>query len=147
MTMLGGFLKQMNDSIEYNRRLLKKKMTVEKLRETYREEVLSRPLHYEHLNPEVLKDRIRKKLKRNKMQELIGRIVAVGLLILTIIGTIWVFLSLTAFASVVAQIPQDIPNQSDPVDFSDPLNIVLYIVLPVLMILVYILWRRSKKNR
>jgi hypothetical protein len=147
MALLGGFLKQMNDTIAYNRRLLNKKFTVEKLREAYREEVLSRPTHYERINPDGLKERIRKKLKRNRIQEITGQILALALFGIMVIGAVWMVMALTAFVPVHAQIPQDIPHQSEPVDFSSPLNVVLYIVLPILMVTVYLYWRRSKKNR
>lgn len=137
----------MNDSIAYNRSLLNKKMTVKKLRETYREEVLNRPLHYDRLNPEVLKDRIKKKLKRNRMQEIVSRILAAGLLILSIAGITWIIMFLTAFMTVAVQIPQDIPHQSEPVDFTSPLNILLYIVLPVIMVVYYYLWRKNQRKK
>jgi hypothetical protein len=147
MALLGGFLKQMNDTIAYNRRLLNKKFTVEKLREAYREEVTSRPLQYARLNPDLLKERIRKKLKRNRLQEWASRVMAIIFLGIVLTGAVWMVMLLTAFSAIRVQIPQDIPHQSEPVDFSDPLNLVLYIVLPALMILVYVLWRRSKRNQ
>ncbi len=46
----------------------------------------------------------------------------------------------------LAQIPRDIPHQSEPVDFSDPLNVVLYIIIPLLMISTYWYWRRKRKS-
>lgn len=98
MALLGGFLKQMNDTLADNRRL-NKKFTVEKLRETYR------------------------------------------------VGVVWMLMVITSFAPVYAQIPQDIPNQSEPADFTSPLNIVLYIILPLLMVIGYYFWRKSKRNQ
>lgn len=49
--------------------------------------------------------------------------------------------------TVFSQIPQDIPNRSKPTDFTDPLNIVLYIVLPVVMVAAYLYWRKRRNNQ
>lgn len=47
-----------------------------------------------------------------------------------------------------AQIPTDVPNPQDnpPVDFSDPANIIMFIVLPLCAILLFFIWRRRKKE-
>jgi ABC-type glycerol-3-phosphate transport system permease component len=45
------------------------------------------------------------------------------------------------------QIPQDIPHSSDPVDFSSPINILFYIVLPIVMLVVFIMLRRRALRR
>lgn len=49
---------------------------------------------------------------------------------------------------VPAQIPQDIPHQTEPVDFSSTRNIVIYIGLPILFVVAYILLRKwARKQR
>lgn len=48
---------------------------------------------------------------------------------------------------VNAQLPQDLPYDSKPVDFSDPVNIVLYIAIPLLIIVLYIFWRRRFRKK
>jgi len=45
------------------------------------------------------------------------------------------------------QIPQGIPNQSQPIDLSSTTEVILYIVLPVLMIIVYLIWRKKRNNK
>lgn len=46
-----------------------------------------------------------------------------------------------------AQIPQDIPHQSDPVDFTSIPNILFYIILPILLGIFYYYWRKKKKSK
>ncbi len=48
----------------------------------------------------------------------------------------------------VLQIPTDIPNPDNnkPLDFSDPFEIIVFIVLPILVILLYIFWKRHKRK-
>lgn len=38
------------------------------------------------------------------------------------------------------------PDDNDPIDFTSTFDVVVYIILPVLMIIFYILWRRRKKR-
>jgi hypothetical protein len=147
MALLGGFLKQMNDSIESNRRLLSKKITVEKIKQAYRDQVMKQPSHYEHMNPEELKAQIRLKLARNRIRELTGRAYAIGLMILFMAAVIWLITLVTAFTTVHAQIPQDIPHQSEPVDFTSLPNVLIYIVLPVLMVILYYYWRKKWRKK
>lgn len=47
---------------------------------------------------------------------------------------------------IFIQIPQDIPNQSTPIDLTSATDIILYIVLPIIMIAAYIYWRRKKRS-
>ena len=66
-----------------------------------------------------------------------------------------VFLMLSFFyilfsPSVCAQIPQGIPKEMGPVDFSSPANIVIYIVLPIIVLVAFFFWRaavRKKKKK
>lgn len=143
----GGFLRQMNDTIEANRKLLRRRLTVEKIKETYREQVLRNPSHYGQMNPEQLKIQIRRKLARNQIVELFRYAYAAGLIILLAAGVVWIILVMTSFSKVHAQIPQDIPHQSEPVDFTSLPNILIYIGVPVLMVIVYIWWRRKSRNQ
>ena len=55
---------------------------------------------------------------------------------------------LQAFA-VFAQRPTHVPGPGEPVRFFEsPANIVMYIVLPVLIVFFYVLWRRwLRKNQ
>ena len=38
------------------------------------------------------------------------------------------------------------PDDNDPIDFTSTFDVIVYIILPVLMIIFYILWRRRKKR-
>ncbi|MEZ4875416.1 MAG: adenylosuccinate synthetase [Flavobacteriaceae bacterium] len=46
------------------------------------------------------------------------------------------------------QIPTDVPGTSEntPIDLSSPVDIILFIVSPILMIVFYLLYRRMKKK-
>lgn len=53
--------------------------------------------------------------------------------------------------NLYSQIPTEVPKPQDnpPVDFSEPVNIVLFIVLPIIAIVLVIIWlqkRRSEKT-
>jgi hypothetical protein len=39
------------------------------------------------------------------------------------------------------------PDDNDPIDLTSAFDVIVYIILPVLMIVFYILWRRGKKKR
>ncbi|MBX2965805.1 MAG: hypothetical protein KF845_06645 [Cyclobacteriaceae bacterium] len=54
--------------------------------------------------------------------------------------------SVTLFNTVLVQIPQGIPNQSTPIDLTSTTDILLYIVAPVVMIVLYVIWRKNKKK-
>ncbi len=58
------------------------------------------------------------------------------------------FLFLTPF--LYAQMPTHSPNPQDntPIDFNNLFDVIVFIVLPILMFIFYILWRKQvKKNR
>ncbi len=38
------------------------------------------------------------------------------------------------------------PDDNSPIDLTSTFDIVVYIILPVLMIIFYILWRRKKRK-
>lgn len=48
-----------------------------------------------------------------------------------------------------AQIPTEVPNPSDnkPVDLSNPADIVIYIVLPICAIILFLVYRKNKRNQ
>ena len=48
---------------------------------------------------------------------------------------------------VYAQKPTMAPKgDHEPIDFSQPENIIIYIVLPIVFVVLYFLWRSKKKN-
>ncbi|MFB9053628.1 adenylosuccinate synthetase [Formosa undariae] len=51
--------------------------------------------------------------------------------------------------ALLAQLPLGTPNPDDnqPVDFSDPFNIVVFIVLPIIAILLYVYWRKQQHKK
>lgn len=53
-----------------------------------------------------------------------------------------------ATATTWAQMPQNLPNDPDPVELDSLLKIVVFIVVPVLLIISLFFWRRwSRKNK
>lgn len=48
---------------------------------------------------------------------------------------------------VCAQVPQGIPKETGPIDFSSPANVVIYIVLPIIIIIGIFIWRAAVKRR
>jgi F0F1-type ATP synthase membrane subunit a len=48
---------------------------------------------------------------------------------------------------VCGQIPQGIPKEMGPVDFSSTSNIIIYIVLPIIVLIAFFFWRASVKRR
>lgn len=57
------------------------------------------------------------------------------------------FTLLTSFSSL-AQISSNVPNPKNnpPVDFSEPVNIVIFIILPICITILYFIWRREKRK-
>lgn len=53
------------------------------------------------------------------------------------------------YATVFAQIPKEVPHPSNnsPIDLSQPADIILYVVLPVVVVILYFVWRNKKKKR
>ncbi len=47
-----------------------------------------------------------------------------------------------------AQIPTEVPKPQDnpPVDFSDPANMILFIILPLIVILLFFIWRSKQRK-
>ncbi|MHA7944226.1 adenylosuccinate synthetase [Formosa sp. 3Alg 14/1] len=51
--------------------------------------------------------------------------------------------------ALFAQLPLGTPNPDDnqPVDFSDPFNIVVFIILPIIAIILYVYWRKQQHKK
>ncbi|SFB40362.1 hypothetical protein SAMN04489723_10949 [Algoriphagus aquimarinus] len=49
-------------------------------------------------------------------------------------------LSIPSF--VYSQIPKDIPKPTGPIDFSETSNVVIFLVIPALILVVYLIFRR-----
>ena len=50
-------------------------------------------------------------------------------------------------AMIFGQRPSSVPYDTEPVRFFEsPANIIIYIVLPLLIVLIYILWRRKVRK-
>lgn len=47
------------------------------------------------------------------------------------------------------QLPIGTPNPDDnkPIDFSEPFDVIVFIILPILFIIFYIIWRRNKNKK
>lgn len=61
--------------------------------------------------------------------------------------------TLASFFSILgmvgySQIPRDVPNPQDnyPVDFTDPANIIILVILPLLVVVFVIIWRNKKRK-
>ncbi|HLT07635.1 MAG TPA: hypothetical protein VK014_08920 [Cyclobacteriaceae bacterium] len=49
--------------------------------------------------------------------------------------------------SVIGQVPQGIPKDNGPIDFSSTSNVIIYVVVPVVLIIAFIFWRLyNRKN-
>ncbi|UOB19167.1 hypothetical protein [Abyssalbus ytuae] len=62
----------------------------------------------------------------------------------------WAFLllfSIMPFSKIKSQIPTEVPHPDNnkPVDFSSPFDIIVFIILPIMVIVFFILWKRKKK--
>lgn len=49
--------------------------------------------------------------------------------------------------SVIGQVPQGIPKDNGPIDFSSTSNIIIYIVLPLVTVAIFIFWRMANKKK
>ena len=57
------------------------------------------------------------------------------------------FLFMASFVYAFGQKQPGIPQPRGPVDLSDTSNIVIFIVLPIIVIILYFVWRRATKKR
>lgn len=49
-----------------------------------------------------------------------------------------------AITRIFAQLPSDLPYETDPVDFTSTTAIIFYILVPVIMFVFYYMWRKKK---
>lgn len=49
--------------------------------------------------------------------------------------------------SVIGQVPQGIPKDNGPIDLSSTSNVVIYIVLPLMVVVLFVIWRVAVKRR
>ena len=57
------------------------------------------------------------------------------------------FLLFIVASTVYAQKPSVVPNPTEePVDFSKPANIIIFIILPICAIILYLIWRKKRKK-
>jgi len=47
------------------------------------------------------------------------------------------------------QLPTHLPNPDDntPIDFTNPADIVIYVILPIICVILYFIWRNAKKPK
>ncbi|WP_034258912.1 hypothetical protein [Aequorivita capsosiphonis] len=63
------------------------------------------------------------------------------------------YFSLITFSLLVStmysQKPTEVPNPSDtPIDLSNPADLIIYIILPICVILLFVIyWRKNKKEK
>lgn len=62
-----------------------------------------------------------------------------------ILYTLLALFSLRSFGQIPTEVPH--PDNNTPVDFSSPADIIIYIVLPVIVIILYFVWRRNARRR
>jgi hypothetical protein len=79
-------LKQMSDTFRYNRDLLGKRKSV---REIYKEEIRRSSGNYENQSIEDVRERVAARLKRNRVQEVVARMLSILILLAFVSITIW----------------------------------------------------------
>ncbi|MDW5288535.1 adenylosuccinate synthetase [Formosa sp. PL04] len=54
-----------------------------------------------------------------------------------------------AVYTLLMQIPLGSQNPDDntPVDFSNPFNIIVFIIIPIIVIILYIYWKKTKNKK
>jgi hypothetical protein len=59
------------------------------------------------------------------------------------------FFSLLLLKINMMQIPHDVPgaNNNSPIDLTTWPDLIIYVILPVIIIILYILYRRMKKSQ
>lgn len=62
--------------------------------------------------------------------------------------TVLPIITLLSTILVHGQIPTEVPKPQDnkPVDFTDPVEIVVFILLPLIMIVLFIIWSKKKRR-
>jgi heme/copper-type cytochrome/quinol oxidase subunit 2 len=57
------------------------------------------------------------------------------------------FQALQSVNGLIAQTPTHIPREGKPVDFIDTTNIIVFIVLPLVIVILYFLWRKQRAKQ
>lgn len=99
----GGFLKQMNDTIKYNRDILGKRKTIS---EIHKEESRKKSGNYESARLHDVQERVARALRRNETGEQVGRIISCLTLIALFTVAIW-YVSSTTFTRSIPGRYQD----------------------------------------
>lgn len=62
--------------------------------------------------------------------------------------TIHILFALFSLKSM-GQIPTEVPHPDNntPIDFSNPADIIIYIILPVIVIILYFIWRKNARKK
>ncbi|MAW97080.1 MULTISPECIES: adenylosuccinate synthetase [unclassified Leeuwenhoekiella] len=55
---------------------------------------------------------------------------------------------LTNFNLIVLQLPPGTQNPDDnfPLDFNDPFDLVVFVIPPVILIVLYMIWRKKRRK-
>ncbi|WP_114750172.1 hypothetical protein [Pleomorphovibrio marinus] len=51
------------------------------------------------------------------------------------------------FVTILGQMQPDIPKPRGPVDLSDPVNVVIFILLPLIVIIAFLFWRKAMQKK
>lgn len=53
------------------------------------------------------------------------------------------------YNTFILQLPMGTPNPDDnqPLDFTDPFEVIVFIIIPVLAVVLYMLWKKKRNNR
>jgi hypothetical protein len=54
----------------------------------------------------------------------------------------------TVMTPLNIQIPREVPHPDNntPIDFSNPADIIIYIVLPVIIVIFFLIWKTKRKK-
>ena len=52
------------------------------------------------------------------------------------------------YNTFILQLPMGTPNPDDnqPLDFSDPFEVIVFIIIPVLAVVLYMFWKKKRNN-
>ncbi len=56
--------------------------------------------------------------------------------------------TLTAVFGFFIQIPENVPHPDNntPIDLSDPADLIIYVILPIVAVILVLLWMRKRKQ-
>jgi hypothetical protein len=89
MMIGGGFLKQMNDTLKYNRDLLKKKNRFKEARKLYKQEIKNKGASFQYQDLEHIKLLVETRLQRNRVREMLQKALALLLALALVAFLIW----------------------------------------------------------